>query len=40
VSEEATQAYLDMGAQFLAVGIDVLVLAQNARALSQSWKSK
>lgn len=40
VSEEATQAYLDMGAQFLAVGIDVLVLAQNARALSQSWKSQ
>ncbi|WP_333696287.1 HpcH/HpaI aldolase/citrate lyase family protein [Phaeobacter italicus] len=40
VSEEATQAYLDMGAQFLAVGIDVLVLAQNARALSQTWKSK
>ncbi|MBY5977425.1 HpcH/HpaI aldolase/citrate lyase family protein [Phaeobacter italicus] len=40
VSEEATQAYLDMGAQFLAVGIDVLVLAQNARALSQTWKSR
>ena len=40
VSEEATQAYLDMGAQFLAVGIDVLVLAQNSRALSQTWKSK
>ncbi|MBO9443755.1 HpcH/HpaI aldolase/citrate lyase family protein [Phaeobacter italicus] len=40
VSEEATKAYLDMGAQFLAVGIDVLVLAQNARALSQTWKSK
>ncbi|MEX0317895.1 MAG: HpcH/HpaI aldolase/citrate lyase family protein [Ruegeria sp.] len=40
VSEEATQAYLDMGAQFLAVGIDVLILAQNARALSAHWKAK
>lgn len=39
-TDEATQAYLEMGAQFLAVGIDVLVLAQNARALSAKWKAK
>ncbi len=39
VTEEATQSYLEMGAQFLAVGIDVLVLAQNARALAGRWKS-
>jgi len=39
VTEEATQAYHDMGAQFLAVGIDVLVLARNARALAARWKS-
>lgn len=38
VTEEAIQAYADMGAQFLAVGMDVLVLAQNARALSARWK--
>lgn len=39
VTEEATQSYFDMGAQFLAVGIDVLVLARNARALAERWKS-
>jgi len=38
VTEEATQAYLEMGAQFLAVGIDVLVLARNARTLADRWK--
>lgn len=38
VTEAAVQSYHDMGAQFLAVGIDVLVLAQNARALSKRWK--
>ncbi|MEK0164375.1 HpcH/HpaI aldolase/citrate lyase family protein [Phaeobacter sp. A36a-5a] len=37
---EATQAYLDMGAQFLAVGIDVMVLANNARALATEWSAK
>jgi 4-hydroxy-2-oxoheptanedioate aldolase len=40
VTEEATQAYFDMGAQFLAVGIDVLILAQNARRLAAGWKAK
>ncbi|TMV06947.1 2-keto-3-deoxy-L-rhamnonate aldolase [Ruegeria sediminis] len=39
-NEEATQAYLDMGAQFLAVGIDVMLLTQTARALSAHWKAK
>ncbi|WP_170326202.1 aldolase/citrate lyase family protein [Ruegeria arenilitoris] len=38
--DEANQAYLDMGAQFLAVGIDVMLLAQAARALSAKWKAK
>ncbi|MGR3760960.1 HpcH/HpaI aldolase family protein [Roseobacteraceae bacterium NS-SX3] len=40
VTEDATQAYLDMGAQFLAVGIDVLILAQNARRLAAGWKAR
>lgn len=40
VSEDATQSYLDMGAQFLAVGIDVLLLVQSARALATHWKAK
>lgn len=37
---EATQAYLEMGAQFLAVGIDVMLLAQVSRALAAEWKAK
>ncbi|MEW2914028.1 HpcH/HpaI aldolase/citrate lyase family protein [Leisingera sp. JC11] len=37
-TDEATQAYADMGAQFLAVGIDVMVLAKNARDLAAKWK--
>ncbi|MDE4133474.1 HpcH/HpaI aldolase/citrate lyase family protein [Phaeobacter sp. QD34_3] len=40
VTEEATQAYFDMGAQFLAVGLDVLILAQNARKLAADWKAR
>jgi len=40
VSEEATQSYFNMGAQFLAVGIDVLLLVQSARALAAHWKAK
>ena len=40
VTEEATQAYFDMGAQFLAVGLDVLILAQNARKLAADWKTR
>ncbi len=39
-NDEANQIYLDMGAQFLAVGIDVMLLAQAARALSAKWKAK
>ncbi|APX16573.1 2-keto-3-deoxy-L-rhamnonate aldolase [Phaeobacter inhibens] len=39
-SPEATQAYFDMGAQFLAVGIDVMLLAKSARALATDWTSK
>lgn len=38
-TEEATQAYFDMGAQFVAVGLDVMLLANAARALSARWKS-
>ncbi|MBY6066029.1 HpcH/HpaI aldolase/citrate lyase family protein [Leisingera aquaemixtae] len=38
-TDEATQAYTDMGAQFLAVGIDVMVLAKNARDLAAKWKA-
>jgi 4-hydroxy-2-oxoheptanedioate aldolase len=40
ITEDATQSYLDMGAQFLAVGIDVLLLVQSARALATNWKAK
>ncbi|MFS4581382.1 HpcH/HpaI aldolase family protein [Phaeobacter sp. C3_T13_0] len=39
-SPEATQVYHDMGAQFLAVGIDVMVLARSARALAAEWAAK
>lgn len=39
-NDEATQAYLEMGAQFLAVGIDVMVLANASRALADTWKAK
>lgn len=38
-TDEATQAYAGMGAQFLAVGIDVMVLARNARDLAAKWKA-
>jgi 4-hydroxy-2-oxoheptanedioate aldolase len=38
-TEEVTQGYKDMGAQFLAVGMDVLILARAARALAQRWKN-
>lgn len=40
VAEESIQSYLDMGAQFLAVGIDVLILANHSRALAAHWKDK
>ncbi|MGR3617770.1 MAG: HpcH/HpaI aldolase family protein [Paracoccaceae bacterium] len=39
VAEESTQSYFDMGAQFLAVGIDVMLLANSARALAAKWKN-
>ncbi|WP_299890517.1 HpcH/HpaI aldolase/citrate lyase family protein [uncultured Ruegeria sp.] len=39
-NEEATQTYLEMGAQFLAVGIDVMLLTQASRALAKEWKAK
>jgi 4-hydroxy-2-oxoheptanedioate aldolase len=39
-NEEATQSYLEMGAQFLAVGIDVMILTQAARALATKWKAR
>ncbi|WP_282027915.1 HpcH/HpaI aldolase/citrate lyase family protein [Ruegeria faecimaris] len=39
VTDEASQAYKDMGAQFHAVGIDVMLLTQAARALAARWKA-
>lgn len=39
VTEESISAYSDMGAQFLAVGIDVLILRQTATQLADRWKS-
>lgn len=38
-NDEAVQTYRDMGAQFLAVGIDVMLLAQAARGLAAKWKA-
>ena len=40
VTEEAIGGYLDMGAQFLAVGIDALILVHNARSLAGRWKAR
>lgn len=39
-SEEATQAYADMGAQFLAVGLDVMILTRHARELAARWQGR
>ncbi|WP_425044543.1 HpcH/HpaI aldolase family protein [Primorskyibacter sp. S87] len=39
-TEETIQGYLDMGAQFVAVGIDVMILARNARNLAKRWKAE
>jgi 4-hydroxy-2-oxoheptanedioate aldolase len=36
-TDAAAQAYADMGAQFLAVGLDVSILARTARALADKW---
>lgn len=38
-TDEATQAYADMDAQFLAVGIDVMLLTKTARDLSAKWQA-
>lgn len=38
-SMEAAKTYLDLGATFVAVGIDTVVLAQAARALSKDAKA-
>jgi len=38
VDEDTARAYRDWGAQFLAVGIDVLMLAQAARATIGRWR--
>ncbi len=35
--DTVTEGYRDMGAQFLAVGIDVLLLARAARAAAAKW---
>lgn len=37
--DAVTEGYRDMGAQFLAVGIDVLWLARAARAAAAKWKA-
>lgn len=36
--DASAQRYADWGAQFLAVGIDVVLLAQAARALAARWR--
>lgn len=38
VDHEQAQRYVDWGAQFIAVGIDVLMLAQTARATAARWR--
>lgn len=40
LADEAADLYRAWGAQFLAVGIDVVMLAQAARALMASWEAK
>ncbi len=37
-NDPMTQNAIDAGAQFVAVGADVLILAQGARSLSAKWK--
>ena len=39
VDHATALTYRDWGAQFLAVGIDVLMLAQTARATCELWKN-
>lgn len=40
LNDEMTQKALDAGARFVAVGIDMVTLTTNARALSAKWKPK
>jgi 4-hydroxy-2-oxoheptanedioate aldolase len=39
VSDGSAETYRDWGAQFLAVGIDVLLLAKAARGLMDEWRA-
>ncbi|AXI53131.1 2-keto-3-deoxy-L-rhamnonate aldolase [Sulfitobacter sp. JL08] len=39
LKDDFTQQYLQVGAQFVAVGIDVVMLAQTARDTALKWKS-
>lgn len=38
MADTPIQRYLDQGARFIAVGADVIILANAARALAQKWK--
>ena len=38
-TEQAASRYVEQGAQFIAVGVDILLLAQAARALAKRWVS-
>ncbi len=40
LTDDVAQSMLDMGYDFVAVGIDLIMLAKAARALSQKWKDK
>jgi 4-hydroxy-2-oxoheptanedioate aldolase len=37
-NDDMIKAARDAGAQFIAVGLDVLMLVNNARALAKKWK--
>ena len=39
-NDDVAQTYLEWGAQFLAVGMDVVLLVQTARALSKKWHAR
>ncbi len=39
LNDDFTRQYLHVGAQFVAVGIDVVMLAQTARDTAKKWKS-
>ena len=40
LNDDTAQTYLEWGAQFLAVGIDVALLVKNARDLSARWRDR